>query len=230
MAQHVVSAGAREISTKGNLHSLRRNGGIPAVIYNRHGKCTPIALNVKEFQKATEGVSESTIIRLDVGADSFQCLVKDRQLDWLHGKILHVDFFEVESGVSMRAKVPVHLKGSSIGVRDGGILENPVHEIEVECMPQDMPEKFEIDISDLKANHSIHVRDIIKSDAVKILSSPDQVVVLVKFAKAEEVVEPTAEELAATEAAAAAAATPGATAAAPGTAAPSASASTKPSK
>jgi len=228
MAQHVVSAGARELSTKGNLHSLRRNGGIPAVIYNRHGKCTPIALNVKEFQKATEGVSESTIIRLDVGTDSFQCLVKDRQLDWLHGKILHVDFFEVESGVAMRAKVPVHLKGSAVGVRDGGILENPVHEIEVECMPQDMPEKFEVDISGLQANHSIHVRDILKSDAVKILSSPDQVVVLVKFAKAEEVVAPTAEEVAAAEAAAAAAATPGT--AAPGTAAPGAPAPAKPSK
>ncbi len=228
MAQHVVSAGARELSTKGNLHSLRRNGGIPAVIYNRHGKCTPIALNVKEFQKATEGVSESTIIRLDVGTDSFQCLVKDRQLDWLHGKILHVDFFEVESGVAMRAKVPVHLKGSAVGVRDGGILENPVHEIEVECMPQDMPEKFEVDISGLQANHSIHVRDIVKSDAVKILSSPDQVVVLVKFAKAEEVVAPTAEEVAAAEAAAAAAATPGT--AAPGTAAPGAPAPAKPSK
>jgi len=228
MAQHVVSAGARELSTKGNLHSLRRNGGIPAVIYNRHGKCTPIALNVKEFQKATEGVSESTIIRLDVGTDSFQCLVKDRQLDWLHGKILHVDFFEVESGVAMRAKVPVHLKGSAVGVRDGGILENPVHEIEVECMPQDMPEKFEVDISGLQANHSIHVRDIVKSDAVKILSSPDQVVVLVKFAKAEEVVAPTAEEVAAAEAAAAVAATPGT--AAPGTAAPGAPAPAKPSK
>ncbi|PKL09086.1 MAG: 50S ribosomal protein L25 [Spirochaetae bacterium HGW-Spirochaetae-7] len=197
MSQHVVDAGAREIGTKGALNDLRKNGGIPAVVYNRHGKVTPIVLNEKAFKKAVDGVSESTIIKLNVGSDSFDCLVKDRQLDWLHGTILHVDFFEVESGVIMRAKVPVHLTGSSIGVRNGGILENPVHDIEVECFPAVMPEKFMIDISELEANHSIHVRDIIHAEGVKILSAPDQVVVLVKFAKAEEVAEETVEAAAA---------------------------------
>ena len=187
MTQHVINAGAREIGTKGALNDLRKNGGIPAIVYNRHGKVTPLALNAKEFQKAVEGVSESTIIKLNVGSDSYDCLVKDRQLDWLHGKILHVDFFEVESGIAMRAKVPVHLKGIPVGVRNGGILENPVHEIEVECFPKDMPEKFEIDITALEANHSVHVRDIVHAEGVKILSAIDQVVVLVKFAKAEEV-------------------------------------------
>jgi len=216
MTQHVINAGAREIGTKGALNDLRKNGGIPAIVYNRHGKVTPLALNAKEFQKAVEGVSESTIVKLNVGTDSYDCLVKDRQIDWLHGKILHVDFFEVESGVMMRAKVPVHLKGIAAGVRSGGILENPVHDIEVECFPKDMPGKFEIDISALEANHSIHVRDIVHAEGVKILSAADQVVVLVKFAKAEEV--------AAVEAApaAAAAAPAGAAAAAASAAAPAA--------
>ncbi|MBN2874587.1 MAG: 50S ribosomal protein L25 [Spirochaetales bacterium] len=208
MSQHVVNAGAREIGTKGALNTLRRNGGIPAVVYNRHGTATPVALNAKEFQKAVEGVSESTIIKLNVDAKSYDCLIKDRQIDWLHGKILHVDFFEVESGVAIRANVPVHLVGSSIGVRNGGILENPVHEIEVECLPKDMPEKFEVDISALEANHSIHVRDIVHAESVKVLSAADQVVVLVKFAKAD-LAAATAETAAATEAAPAAeAATP----------------------
>ena len=97
-----------------------------------------------------------------------------------------MDFFEVERDVVIRAKVPVHLVGNSVGVREGGILENPVHEIEVECLPKDMPEKFEVDISELHANHSIHVRDIAHADVVKIHSSLDQVVVLVKYAKGEE--------------------------------------------
>lgn len=216
MSQHVVNAGVRTSGTKGSLNEIRRNGGIPAVIYNRHGKSTTISLNAKEFAKATVGVSESTIIKLDVGKDSYQCLIKDRQVDWLHGRLLHVDFFEVESGVAMRAKVPVHLKGTAAGVRDGGILENPVHEVEVECLPKDMPEKFEIDISNLLANHSIHVRDIPVAEGVRVISSADQVVVLVKFAK-EEVVEEAAAE-AAPEAAAEAAAP----AAAPAAAAPQA--------
>ncbi|HQO66847.1 MAG TPA: 50S ribosomal protein L25, partial [Spirochaetales bacterium] len=155
-----------------------------------------------------EGVSESTIVKLNVGSESFDCLVKDRQIDWLHGKILHVDFFEVEKGVAMRAKVPVHLIGIPVGVRNGGILENPVHEIEVECMPKDMPEKFELDISGLEANHSIHVRDVAHADAVKLLSAADQVVVLVKFAKAEAEPEAAAAPAAAAAAPAAAAAAP----------------------
>lgn len=185
MSQHVITAELRTISTKGALNSLRRDGRIPAVMYNRHGKSVPLALGAKDFAKALSGVSESTIVQLHVGKDSFDCLVKDRQLDWLRGKIEHVDFFEVEKDVVIRAKVPVHLLGNPIGVREGGILENPVHEIEVECLPKDMPEKFEVDISDLHANHSVHVRDIPHADVVKVLSSLDQVVVLVKYAKGE---------------------------------------------
>lgn len=228
MTQHIINAGARDIGTKGALHDLRKNGGIPAIIYNRHGKTRPLSLNAKEFQKAVEGVSESTIVMLNVGTDSYQCLVKDRQIDWLRGKILHVDFFEVESGVSMRAKVPVHLVGSSVGVRNGGILENPVHEIEVECFPKDMPSKFEIDISALEANHSIHVRDVVHAEGVRILSAADQVVVLVKFAKAEEVAAVEAAPAAAAAAAPAAGAAPAA--AATGSAAAAGSATKKPSK
>jgi len=208
MTQHVINAGAREVGTKGALNELRRNGGIPAIIYNRHGKTTALSLDAKEFQKSLEGVSESTIVKLNVGSESFDCLVKDRQIDWLHGKILHVDFFEVEKGVAMRAKVPVHLIGIPVGVRNGGILENPVHEIEVECMPKDMPEKFELDISGLEANHSIHVRDVAHADAVKLLSAADQVVVLVKFAKAEAEPEAAAAPAATAAAPAAAAAAP----------------------
>lgn len=196
MSQHVISAEQRSVGTRGALNSLRRNGCLPAVIYNRHGKSVPITLVAKDFSKAVIGVSESTIVKLNVGSESYECLIKDRQLDWLRGQILHVDFFEVESGVVIRAKVPVHLIGIPVGVREGGILENPVHEIEVECLPKDMPEKFDVDINDLKANHSIHVRDISHADTVKFLSSGDQVVALVKYAKGETVVASTEEVVA----------------------------------
>lgn len=185
MSQHVLNAGLREPSGKGALNSLRREGKIPAVIYNRQGGSIALTLDAKEFSKAVKGVSESTIVKLVVGKDSYECTIKDRQLNWLRGTIEHVDFFEVQKGVAMRAKVPVHLNGTPVGVREGGILEHPVHEVEVECMPKDMPERFELDISELKANHSIHVRDIKRAEGVKILAPEDQVVVLVKYAKGE---------------------------------------------
>ncbi len=214
MSQHVLNATARPVTNKGAVNAMRREGKIPAVVYNRHGKTTTIALDGTEFRKGTVGVTESTILELKVGNTSMQCMIKDRQLDWLKGQIVHVDFFEVESGVAMRAKVSIHTVGTPVGVREGGIFENPVHEVEVECMPKDMPAKFEIDVSALKVNHSIHVRDIPCPAGVKILSAADQVVALVKYAKAE-VEAPAAEE--APVGAAAAAPAAGAAAPAPAT-------------
>jgi large subunit ribosomal protein L25 len=184
-SQPVLNADVRTISTKGALNTLRKNGKIPAVMYNRHGTAASIVIDGDEFRKVTKGISESTIIKLVVAGKESECFIKDRQIDWLHSKLLHIDFFQVERGVSLRVKVPVHLNGIALGVREGGILENPVHELEVECMPKDVPERFEIDITDLKANHSIHVRDLKLAAGVKVLNSADQVIVLVKYAKGE---------------------------------------------
>ncbi|HAP44224.1 MAG: hypothetical protein A2087_14320 [Spirochaetes bacterium GWD1_61_31] len=213
MSQPVLQATSRTVATKGALNDLRRNGKIPAIMYNRHGTTTTIVLDGDEFRKLTKGVSESTLIKLVIDGKATECFIKDRQIDWLHSKLLHIDFFEIESGVAIRVKVPVHLTGIAIGVREGGILENPVHELEVECLPKNVPARFEIDVTDLKANHSIHVRDIKREEAVRILSSPEQVVALVKYLKAEAVVEAAVE----TAAAAPAAGTPAAPGAAPTT-------------
>lgn len=184
-SQPVLNAEVRTISSKGALNTLRKNGKIPAVMYNRHGTSASIVIDGDEFRKVTKGISESTIIKLLIDGKESECFIKDRQIDWLHSKLLHIDFFQVERGVSLRVKVPVHLSGTAVGVREGGILENPVHELEVECMPKDVPERFDIDINDLKANHSIHVRDLKLPPAVKVLNSADQVIVLVKYAKGE---------------------------------------------
>ena len=133
---------------------------------------------------------------------SYDAFVKDTQRNIIDGNILHVDFYEVESGVALRARVTINLKGNAIGVREGGVLEFPLHEIEVECLPKDLPERIEVDISDLGANQSIHVRDIPLSDAIRVISAPDQVVALVKYAREEAVAAPSAEEAAAATAAA----------------------------
>jgi large subunit ribosomal protein L25 len=127
----------------------------------------------------------------------YDAFVKDTQRNIIDGSILHVDFYEVESGVALRARVSINLKGSAIGVREGGVLEFPRHEIEVECLPKDLPERIEVDISGLGANQSIHVKDIVLSDAIRVISAPDQVVALVKYAREEAVAAPAAEEVAA---------------------------------
>ena len=219
MSKVVLTAQSRQNKGSAEARKIRRAGRIPAVLYGRSGKATSIDLDALEFANGVKNISESTIVKVDVDGKSYDAFVKDTQRNIIDGNVLHVDFYEVESGVSLRARVSIHLKGTAAGVRDGGILEFPLHEIEVECLPKDLPERIELDITNLGANESIHVRDIPLSSAIRVLSSADQVVALVKFAR-EEVVEeaaPTEDEAAA---AAAAAGTEGA--AAPGAAAPGA--------
>ena len=207
MSKVVLQAKNRQKAGSAESRRIRRNGRIPAVIYGRSGKAVSIDLDAVEFVKGTKGISESTIVKVDVEDKSYEAFVKGTQRNIIDGSILHIDFYEVESGIALRAKVSLTLQGNPIGVREGGMLENPLHEIEVECLPKDMPERIEIDVSGLKANQSIHVRDIPLGEGVRVLSNPDQVVALVKFAKAE---------------AAAAAVTEAAAAAAPAAAAPAA--------
>jgi len=218
MSQVVLSARNRQNKGSGEARKIRRAGRIPGVLYGRAGKAIAIDLDAKEFANSAKGISESTIVKIEVDGKPYDAFVKDTQRNIIDGNILHVDFYEVESGVSLRARVSIHLKGNSVGVRDGGILEFPLHEIEVECLPKDLPERIELDISNLGANQSIHVRDIPLADSIRLLSSPEQVVALVKFAKEEAVAEPTEEEVAAAAAAAAAAGTPGAAPGTPGAA------------
>jgi large subunit ribosomal protein L25 len=164
-----------------------------------------IDLDAKEFAGGVKNISESTIVKVEIEGKSYDAFVKDTQRNIIDGNILHVDFYEVESGVLLRARVSIHLKGNPSGVREGGVLEFPLHEIEVECFPKDLPERIEIDISNLGVNQSVHVRDIALAEGVKLISAGDQVVALVKYAK-EEAAAPAAEEAAAAGPAAAPAA------------------------
>jgi large subunit ribosomal protein L25 len=153
------------------------------VLYGRAGKAISIDLDALEFASGIKNISESTIVKVEVDGKSYDAFVKDTQRNIIDGNILHVDFYEVESGIALRARVSINLKGNAIGVREGGILEFPLHEIEVECLPKDLPERIEIDISTLGINQSIHVRDIPLADTIRLISASDQVVALVKYAR-----------------------------------------------
>lgn len=182
----VVFAARKRVDTGSAVSGrLRRSGRIPAVMYGRSGKAFAIDLDALEFTNGVKSISESTIVKLEIDGSAHEAFVKDTQRNILNGKILHIDFYEVESGKILRAKVPLHVVGTAAGTREGGILEVPLHEIEVECLPKDLPEGIDVDVSALKANQSIHVRDLKLAAGIRVLSSGDQVVALVKFAKGE---------------------------------------------
>ncbi|MCX7655856.1 MAG: 50S ribosomal protein L25 [Treponemataceae bacterium] len=191
--EHVVlTAQKRTGLGSGYAARLRRSGRLPAVMYGAEGKAFPIELNMLEFAKGIKGISESTLINLSVDGVLHEVFIKDLQRDILTGKFLHVDFYEVEKSKALHAKVPVRILGTAEGVRQGGILEVPVHELEVECLPKDLPEHIDVDVSKLGVNQSLHVRDLVPPQGVKFLSNPEMVVATVKFAKVEGTVAPEA--------------------------------------
>jgi large subunit ribosomal protein L25 len=204
MAQVILTAKNRSGRGSAEARRIRRSGRIPGILYGRTGNSIALDLDALEFSNGIKNISESTIVKVDIEGKPHDAFVKDTQRNITDGKILHVDFYEVEQDTLLRARVSVHLNGNPIGVRNGGILESPLHEIEVECFPRDLPERINVDISGLDVNQSIHVRDIPLNEGVKLISAGDQVVALVKFAKAEEAAASAAEDAASGASAAAA--------------------------
>jgi large subunit ribosomal protein L25 len=172
---------------------LRRDGKIPAVIYG-HTTPTAITVDAHEFRNAFKRITENTIVELNMPGGVHEVLVKDYQRDNLTGQILHVDFYEFERGKALHTRIPIRLAGNPVGVKEGGILESQLRELDVECLPKDLPEEIVLDISELALDRAMHVRDLALPSGVKVLSAADQVVCLVAHRKAEEEVAPAAVE------------------------------------
>ncbi len=177
--------------------NLRKNGNIPAVVYG-HGQPKHIAVSEREFEKKFHRVSENTIITLiEENKELCDVLIKDYQEDLMTQRIKHIDFYEVEKGKKLKTNVPVVVKGNSVGVKAGGLMEQLMHDIEVECIPSDIPEKIVVNIDNLDIGQSIHIKDLAKIDGVKFMGQEDSVVVHVIHAKVVVAEEPVAEEAAA---------------------------------
>ena len=192
MEQKTLSADVRSELKTAAARRLRRTGKIPAIIYG-HREPVPVAIDGLDFNRKFKALSESQIIRITVDGEPYDCLIKDYEEDILTGELKHIDFFEIEAGKALRANISIHLTGSAAGVREGGILEQPLHEVEVECLPQDLPDSFQVDISGLAIGESVHVAQLSPPEGVKILTHEDQVIALVAAARLE-VEEPTEEE------------------------------------
>ena len=202
MERPVLSAETREKSKKGGSRKLRAQGLIPAVFYGPRVKTIPLVLDPRELSKALQTeAGDNVLIDLDIrNADQPNrkvVMVKDLQIDPLQRKILHADFYEVSMDTLVSVEIPVHLIGKSEGVKIGGILEQVLREIQVQCLPGDIPKDVDVDVSALQIGDSIHVRDI-QIEKVKILSDAGLTVATVVPPAAEEkkVVEEVAAEAA----------------------------------
>lgn len=184
MKRQTLEAFKREDLKKGASGRLRRSGRIPAIVYGAK-EPLPIAVLNSEFEKKFHTVSENTIITLELKDSKHDVLVKDYQEDPIKGFITHIDFYEIEKGKALRTNVPVRVEGVPVGVKEGGLLEERLHEIEVECLPQDIPEYFMLNVEALNIGDTIHVGDLEAPENVKILTAPDYSVLTITTQKQE---------------------------------------------
>jgi len=180
----------REATNKGAARALRRSGRIPAILYG-DGIPKAVSVDAKEWTHNFRNTSGNTIIGLKLDNDEQKVLVKDTQVDILTGNVMHIDFYAIRAGKKLSTVIPIHLEGTPRGVIEGGILEQKIEEIEVVCLPKDIPDFFELDVSRLEIGDSLHVRDIPVPREVELRAGADLTVVVITHAKA--VVEPAAE-------------------------------------
>jgi large subunit ribosomal protein L25 len=196
----ILEAITRETFGKNEAHRTRREGKVPAVLYGGDGKeATPISVEPKALLKILHSESgANTLISLKLGGGDTKVLVKEYQLDPVTHQVLHADFYRVAMDRLLQVTIPVVVKGTPQGVKQqGGLLEFIRREIQIECLPADIPEHVEVDVSDLMLHQGIRVRDLAVSEKWKPLSDPDMMIVHVIMPKAEEVAAPAADAAAA---------------------------------
>jgi len=197
----ILEAIARDTLGKNEARRTRRTGRVPGVLYGgENNKATPISVDPKALLKILHSESgANTLISLKLGgAGDARVLIKEYQLDPVTHALLHADFYRVRMDRTIRVTIPVTVKGEPKGVKQqAGILEFIRREIEIECLPADIPEHVEIDVSELMLHQGVRVREIAADARWKSVSDPDMMIVHVILPKAEEVAAPAEDAVAA---------------------------------
>ncbi len=199
MAEIVVAAESRTETGKNVNRRLRTRGLIPGVLYGTKKEAVHVSVSPKEIGTILRSASgENTLFDLDLGGSRRKVILKEFQLEPIKHQLLHADFYEVALDKTLEVKVHIEIHGVPVGVKtQGGVLDFVTRELEVECLPMDIPEKLVVDVTDLEIGKHVRVSDIKVSDKVKVLTEGDIVVVHVVAPRAEEEVAPSAEAAAA---------------------------------
>ena len=190
-----IQVDARDTKRKRDAKRLRRNGKIPGVLYGPTTQAVALEFDKREFTSRVAGLEGSHLVRLKSESSALAdkvALVKDMQFHPIYGDVIHADLYEVDLTATIQVRVPLRFVGKAAGVTRGGILQPIVREIEVECLPMDIPEFFNVDVSALDIGDSVHVEDLTMPEGVTAVSEPDLALVAVVTPTVEE--EPTAAE------------------------------------
>jgi len=200
-----IAAEARSSRGKNEARRLRVAGATPAVLYGSGGESVAIAVNPKDIKKILQSkTGHNTIFDVAVkNGETSPVMIIDWQNEPIRETLLHVDLKRIDLTKRIRVKVPVHTHGDPIGVKlQGGLHELITREIEIECLPDEIPEEYIVDVSELSIGQNIRASDIPVGDAVKLVSNPEAVISHVVAMKAEEAPAATADAAAGPAAAA----------------------------
>ncbi|HET6305511.1 MAG TPA: 50S ribosomal protein L25 [Myxococcota bacterium] len=199
MGNWALEVELREGTGKGVARKLRAAGRIPGVLYGRGEPPQSVVLDPRALERVitTSDAGMNTLIDLNIAGSRDRAervvLVKELQRDPVRGAPLHVDFYQVDLTATIEVKVPIVLRGRPRGVElSGGILDQALRELDVECLPRAIPESITLDVSELEIGSSIHVRDLALPEGVVLRSDPDLSVASVITPKVEEEVAPVA--------------------------------------
>jgi len=198
--QVLLNAEIREKTGKSQMTKIRNKGLVPGIICEKGKESISITIDRREFVKLLHKEGENAVINIELkkGEKSKKStvIIKEIQFNVIKEGILHVDFQSIKLTEKISVHIPLHTQGDAEapGVKEGGMLEHILRELEIECLPANMPKEIIIDVSNLKINESIHVKDIQLEEGITMLSDPEQIAVLVKFEAAKEVEEEKTEE------------------------------------
>ncbi len=181
----------REIRTKSYLKQLKKDDYVPAIIYGREQEPIPVMLGFKDVMKSFHTHGVRSIFNLDIaGEESPQLvsIVRDYQVEAISGRIIHIDFMTISMTETFTSVVPIHIFGEEAATKEGGIVQIGLTEVEVECLPKDLPEHITYDIADFDIGSTLSVGDLEPPQGVTFLTEPDTVIVTV-VAPMEEVAE-----------------------------------------
>jgi len=185
----VVEAAPRESRGKNEARRLRVGGKVPAVLYGAKGDALTLSVNAKQVgQILRSATGHNTLFQVAIGGKEQPAILKDWQVDPVSGNLLHVDLLRVAMDVRMRVKVPVHTFGEAAGVKQqGGIFETVTREVEIECLPGEIPTEFRLDVSHLMIGMHLRAGDIaVDANKMKLVTDPERVIAHVVALKAEE--------------------------------------------
>ena len=200
--QNILEARARTPGTKNDARRVRRGGKVPAVVYGAGKAALPLSVDPRQVSRILHSdTGHNTVFDLAVDGERTKVMIVDWQYEPIKGALLHIDLKRIAMDQKLKVNVSIELVGEPAGVKQqGGILEQIAREVEVECLPGDIPNVIELNVSELVFGVVLRVSDLPKNDKVKFLSDPDQPVAHIISIKEEEV--PTAEAIAGEAAAA----------------------------